>query len=108
MPKTIVDRSTAFSTLAIFGAIAVGVWLGFSSCGGYIWHAYLAYATLALSVLAIVVLTHAGVAQRAGLALLVIGLFFVARAAGFAGYLGAGSPGEFLRQMGAAFSSGLC
>ena len=108
MPRIIAGRSIALASPALFGSIAFGLWRGFSSCGGYIWHVYLAYAGLALCVLAVLTLFRGSVAQRVCVTVLVIAFFYLAQAAGFAAYLGASSPGEFLRQMGATFRSGLC
>ena len=107
MSKIIAGRATAFPITALAFAIATGAWLGFSSCGGYVWHSYLGYAVLTLAALA-VLLGSGSLTKRAGLAVLVVVAFFVGRAAGFAAYLGVDSPGEYLRQLGSTFSSGLC
>ena len=107
MPKIIAGHAVALPVVALVGAVAVGAWLGFSSCGGYVWHTYLGYSVLVLALLA-VLLGSGSIAKRAGLAILVVGAFLAARGAGFATYVGAGSPGEYLRQLGSTFSSGLC
>jgi hypothetical protein len=107
MPKIIVGHRTALPTAATICATAVGALLGFSSCGGYVWHDYLGYGVLLLAVLA-VLLRSESLTIRAGLAMLVVAAFFVARAAGFATYVGADSPSEYLRQLGSTFSLGLC
>jgi len=107
MPKIVAGQATALPIAALAFAGAVGAWLGFSSCGGYVWHSYLGYAVLTLVVLG-VFLGSANPTKRAGLAVLVVVAFFVGQGAGFAAYLGAGSPGEYLRQLGSSFSSGLC
>ena len=98
----------ALPIAALTLAAAAGAWLGFGSCGGYIWHSYLGYAVLALTVLAALFLGSASLTKRAGLAILVVAVFLMALGAGFAAYLGAVSPSEYLRQLGSTFTSGLC
>jgi len=107
MPKIIARQTIALPIAALACAAAVGAWLGFSSCGGYVWHSYLGYALLTLAALA-VFFSSGSLTKRAALAILVVVAFLVARGAGFTAYLGAGSPGEYLRQFGSTFSSGLC
>ena len=107
MPKIIAGQTIALPIAALACATAAGAWLGFSSCGGYVWHSYLGYAVLTLAALA-VLLSFGSLTKRVGLAILVVVVFFVARGAGFAAYLGEDSPGEYLRQLGSTFSSGLC
>ena len=107
MPKIIAGQAIALPIAALACAAVVGAWLGFSSCGGYVWHSYLGYVVLTLAALS-VLLSSGSLIKRAGLAILVVVAFFVARGAGFAAYLGAGNPGEYLRQFGSTFSSGLC
>jgi len=103
----ITGQAIALPIAAIISVIAAGAWLGFSSCGGYVWHSYLGYAVLSLAVMG-VLLGSASLRSRVGLTVVVVAAFLVARGAGFAAYLGAGSPGEYLRQFGSTFSAGLC
>jgi hypothetical protein len=107
MPKIIAGPTIALPIASLTLAAAAGAWLGFSSCGGYIWYAYLGYAVLALAALT-VFLGSASLTKRAGLAILVVAVFLIARGVGFAAYFGAVSPTEYLRQLGSTFSSGLC
>jgi hypothetical protein len=50
----------------------------------------------------------AATSRRLGRVLAVFAAFFVARGIGFALYMGASTPGEYFRQVGATFGSGLC
>jgi len=107
MPKIIAGHASALPIVALVGAAAIGAWLGFSSCGGYVWHTYVGYSVLALAVL-VALLGPGSVARRAGLAALALVAFFAARGAGFASYVGADNPSEYLRQVGSTFTLGLC
>jgi hypothetical protein len=107
MPKIIASQTIVLPIAALACAATVGAWLGFSSCGGYVWHSYLGYTVLTLAAMT-VLFSPGSFTKRAGLAILVVVSFLIARGAGFAAYLGAGSPGEYLRQLGSTFSSGLC
>ena len=108
MPKTIAVHAVTPPIVALVCAAAAGAWLGFGSCGGYVWYDYVGYGVLVLAVSAVTTLSPGSIAWRAGLAVLVIAAFLVARGAGFAAYVGAGSSGEYLQQIGSSFSSGLC
>ena len=107
MPKLLAGQPNALPLLALLGAATVGAWLGFSSCGGYVWQDYFGYGVLALAVLSVAV-RPSSLVTRVGLAALVIAAFVVARGIGFAAYVGASGPGDYLRQVGSTFSSGLC
>ena len=107
MPKIIAGHATALPIGGLVGAAAAGAWLGFSSCGGYVWQTYVGYSVLVVAVL-VALLRHGSIAKRAGLATLVVVAFFAARGAGFASYVAADNPGEYLRQLGSTFSLGLC
>jgi len=107
MPNRISGHAIALPIAALTGAVAVGAWLGFGSCGGYAWHTYVGYSVLVLSVLA-VLLSPGGIARRTALLSIVAAAFFAARGAGFASYVGADSPGEYLRQLGSTFIRGVC
>jgi hypothetical protein len=107
MSKIIASQAIALPITALTCAAAVGAWLGFNSCGSYVWHSYFGYTVLILAALA-VLLSSSNLTKRAGLAVLVVAIFLLARSFGFAAYLGASSPGEYLRQFGSTFSSGLC
>ncbi|NCT68974.1 MAG: hypothetical protein GXC76_15210 [Rhodanobacteraceae bacterium] len=58
--------------------------------------------------LLLVALRAAGLTVRLGGALAVLAAFVVARGVGFAIYVGADTPMELLRQMGAAMGAGPC
>ncbi|MBU8978263.1 MULTISPECIES: hypothetical protein [unclassified Lysobacter] len=106
--KSLAVQPAILRGLAFVGAACAGAWLGFGSCGGYVWHAYVGYGVLTLAVLSLITPGRGSATKRAALAGLVAASFFVAKAAGFAAYLGPNTSGEYLRQIAATFSSGLC
>lgn len=107
MQRILAGHAIVLLVSALVGVAAMGGWLGFSSCGGHVWQAYFGYAILVLAALA-VLLSSGSFLKRAGLATLVMATFLVARAVGFAAYIDASSPDEYLRQLGSTFTLGLC
>lgn len=107
MPKIIADHSIALPVVALVGAAAIGVWLGFNSCGGRAWHIYVGYSALLLVVL-VALLGPGSMAKRACLATLALVAFIAARSAGFASYIGAENPAEYIWKISSTFSLGLC
>lgn len=107
MSETIRLRTFAVPALALAGATTAGAYMGFGSCGGYAWHDHAVYGVLGISMLAVAA-GPGRVARRLGLAVAVVAAFLMAKSAGFAFYVGADSPAEYLRQMGGTFSSGFC
>ena len=109
MPDSVAVRRTLLPALAAATAATVGLWLGFAACGGYAWNTPVGYGLVAVSaVLAATNPTHGTNARRALLAIIVVGVFLLARGIGVALYAGTSSPGEYLRQLGATFASGPC
>ena len=107
MPKIIARQTIALPIAALSCATAAGAWIGFTSCGGYTWYSYPGYGALTLAILA-ALLTSDGFSRRACLATLVFVAFLLGWGAGSAYYVGAGSPGEYLRQFATIFGSGPC
>ena len=107
MPKSFPAETFAVPVLACVAVAGAGLWLGFTSCGGYVWNTYAGNALGALGMLVAAAPRRPALA-RLGWAVAVLTGFFIARGVGFALYSGASTPGEYLRHVGSTFSSGLC